>query len=288
VRSSLDRIDGRPVVLNVSGGKDSTAAGLHLKELGIPFTCLHLDTGWEHESTEAYVRDVLPGILGPIEIRGYPGGMEALILKKGMFPSRVRRFCTQLLKVKPAQSFFKELGEDVVNVVGIRHDESRARSKMPEWEEGSFFSGETWRPLIRWTLDDVIDIHKRHGIRPNPLYLRGASRVGCWPCIFARKGELRMLGEIDPERVAHLRALEARVGEAAEARARAKGTELKSAPTFFHAKIGRKGMWSIDRVMEWAQTARGGKQVELFAPADADAGCMRWGLCETHAESNGA
>ena len=32
---------------------------------------------------------------------------------------------------------------------------------------------------------------------------------------------------------------------------------------------------------EWARTGKGGKQFELFSSTDADAGCMRWGLCET-------
>jgi len=37
----------------------------------------------------------------------------------------------------------------------------------------------------------------------------------------------------------------------------------------------------IDEVVEWSRTARGGKQFELFQATESDAGCMRWGLCET-------
>ena len=55
---------------------------------------------------------------------------------------------------------------------------------MTEWEFQDF-DAEVWRPD---TLErgEVIEIHHRHGLRPNPLYLLGATRV-CWPCIFARK-----------------------------------------------------------------------------------------------------
>jgi len=50
-RLAIDRIAGRPVLVSVSGGKDSTAAALFLKEMGIPFQAVHCDTGWEHPDT---------------------------------------------------------------------------------------------------------------------------------------------------------------------------------------------------------------------------------------------
>jgi hypothetical protein len=58
---------------------------------------------------------------------------------------------------------------------------------------------------------------------------------------------------------------------------------------FFQAKSGKASdgsrdysVWPIRKVVEWSRTANGGRQFELFAGRDADAGCMRWGLCETH------
>jgi len=62
-----------------------------------------------------------------------------------------------------------------------------------EWDSSGRFGCDVWSPLTRWTLDDVIAIHRHHDLRPNPLYLLGAARVGCWPCIFARKAELRLI-----------------------------------------------------------------------------------------------
>lgn len=210
-----DKIGGRRVIASVSGGKDSAAMSLWLTEQGIEHDRVFADTGWEHPDTIAYLRGPLTKALGPIhEIRG-PRQMEELILHKGMFPSRVRRFCTQELKVFPLAKFVKsrssELDTEVVNAVGIRAEESEARSKVPEWEWQETFECEVWRPLLRWTLDDVVAIHKRHGLSPNPLYLRGASRVGCWPCIYARKEEIRFVAQSDPERISLIRDLEARV-----------------------------------------------------------------------------
>lgn len=184
----IDRIAGRRVVASISGGKDSAAMSLWLTEQGIDHDRVFLDTGWENELTYTYLRGPLTALLGPIvELRG-PLLMEELIRKKGMFPSRVRRFCTQELKVKPMQRYLSariDGGEDMINAVGIRAAESEARSRMPEWEWQDGFDCEVWRPLLRWSEQDVIDIHRRHGLAPNPLYLLGASRVGCWPCIYA-------------------------------------------------------------------------------------------------------
>lgn len=259
---------GRTVVLSVSGGKDSTATGLYLQELGIPFQAVHMATGWEHPDTDAYVRDYLPTVLGPITVlHGKHGGFADLVRHKGMFPSRVRRFCTQELKVFPIRDYLASLhaqGLDTVNAVGIRAAESKARSKLAEWEESETYDCLVWRPILAWTLEDVVAIHKRHGVVPNPLYLRGAERVGCWPCIFARKSEIRMVADKDPWRVDEIRVLEAEVGA-----------------TLFQDPRTRSGGSGcpIDSVVEWSRTNRKG-EFEPFAPTDGDEGCLRWGLCE--------
>ncbi len=282
---TASRIDGRKVVVSISGGKDSTATALHLKELGIEAEYVHMDTGWEAPETVEYVRDYLPGVLGHIEVIGRPGGMEALVKAKGMFPSRLRRFCTQELKVFPARAYFNGLGVEVVNVVGIRAEESATRAKMVEWEESTWFDGLTWRPILHWSMADVVAIHARHGVRPNPLYLSGSERVGCFPCIFARKDEIRNIADHHPAAIDRLRVLEAEVGDAAQARHDARGEIMRTRPAWFHSHTRRTDdCWPIDKVVKWSRTAHGGRQYELFSSVDADAGCMRWGLCDTGSE----
>lgn len=276
---SVERLHGRHVVASVSGGKDSAAMSLHLRELGIEHDRVFLDTGWEHPATYDYLRGELTRVLGPIEeIRG-EHTFESLVRRKGMFPSRVIRFCTQELKVRPMQRYLRsrlDAGEDVLNCVGIRRAESQARAKMPEWEWADGFDCEVWRPLVAWSEQDVIDIHRRHGLAPNPLYLRGATRVGCWPCIHARKSEIALVAKLDPERIERLAALERDVTEASDARGAERG-ELRHGRTMFN--IGR-GAGNVRRLpihdaVDWARS----DQAELF-PQIND-GCMRWGLCET-------
>jgi 3'-phosphoadenosine 5'-phosphosulfate sulfotransferase (PAPS reductase)/FAD synthetase len=263
-REELDKIlDGRRLVVSVSGGKDSTACCLHLMELGYEpheYDRIFFDTGWEHPYLYEYIREDLPQVVGPIEtLRAeikIPEELEEtaqeferelgvdyssmirLVLKKGMFPSRVRRYCTQSLKVYPAADYLKARADGVVSVVGIRAEESAARSIMTEWEFSPAFDCDTWRPLIDWPVEEVIAIHQRHGIRPCRLYLeQNAERVGCYPCIFARKAEIRSISDYTPGRIDVLERLEDVVTQMAIKRAEARGKN--SPPTLTHGFMTR-------------------------------------------------
>lgn len=292
------------VIVSVSGGKDSVAASLHLRELGIEHDRVFMDTGWEHPDLYEHL-DYLEGVLGPIErisadipelpaevipdveaIEGLVGTSPSAFVRvavyKAMFPSRRIRWCTKSLKVEP---FLRWVGdEEIVNVVGIRAEESAARARLPERE---LMPGaehiEVWRPLMQWTEAEVIAIHQRHGVRPCPLYLRGSKRVGCWPCIQSNKGELAELAK-DARRVMAIELLEALIQREAAKRAEAKGKEPGNPPTLFQSSLrdkdGVRACSPISEMLAWAQTRHGGRQMMLVADWGREAGCVRWGMCE--------
>lgn len=300
-------------IASVSGGKDSVAMCLWLTEQGIEHRRVFMDTGWEHPDLYAHL-DYLEGVLGPIErihppMPDLPTGVladveaiEALVgvspsgfvrwaVHKGMFPSRRRRYCTQELKVRPFLQWVDDLDADVVNVVGIRAEESAARAKLPERE---LMPGaehiEVWRPLLTWTEEQVIEIHQRHGVVPCPLYLRGSTRVGCWPCIQSNKGELAQLVD-DARRVLAIRLLEVLVGRLAAARYEARGEVMPNAPTLYQSPLrsaaGERPCWPIDDILTWAQTEHGGRTMSLDPSWGREAGCVRWGMCDHRPDEGG-
>lgn len=285
---------GHELVVSVSGGKDSTAAVLALREAEIPARYVFADTRWEAAEVYAYL-DTLREQLGiAIDVVGAEGGMVARARHRAGFPSRTMRWCTRELKLDPIRDYHarleEELGRPSASIVGVRGEESARRAAMPALEreaEGPRTWGWwVWRPLIAWSLEDVLRIHQRHGLPINPLYQLGADRVGCFPCIFSSKNDLRLLAERAPERVEAIAALEDELTALRRARNEEEpGRYTTDRASFFQGR--RDGILgvapSVHAVVAWARTDRGGRQLPLL-DAGPQGGCLRWGLCEPAGE----
>ncbi len=130
-----------------------------------------------------------------------------LCMLKGRFPSTKARFCSTELKHHPVRDLVVlpalEEFEEVILWQGVRAQESPARAGLQEWEEDADNTPglHVYRPILKLLHEDVFAIAKRHGIKPNPLYQQGCSRVGCMPCIHARKSELAEIFTRWPEEI---------------------------------------------------------------------------------------
>jgi 3'-phosphoadenosine 5'-phosphosulfate sulfotransferase (PAPS reductase)/FAD synthetase len=197
-------------ILAYSGGKDSTATALHLKEKGIKFTPVFCDTGWEHPLTLDYLdyanNTFLGGDLVTIRSEKFKG-MRDLVTVKKRVPSAKARFCTEALKVKPMIEWLAANEVDIV-YQGIRSRESKARAAMHQTEWSDAYDATIIRPILDWDAEQVFAIHKKYAVKPNPLYTYGASRVGCFPCVMVNHGELKRMSVYFPEVWARIHRLE--------------------------------------------------------------------------------
>lgn len=244
-------------VLSFSGGKDSTATLIYLiKELGIVPIVTFQDTGNESKDTYEYIQHVsnlLKEWTGT-EIITLKGEYDffALAEKKKRAPSMKARFCTEWLKIVPFLRWIEEqpFADNCTIITGIRAEESKARSKRKEHEPESTYGRPLWNPLIKWTVKEVFEIHKKYNVDVNPLYKKGLKRVGCFPCVNAGRIELIAIERHYPERIKEIREWEKKTGLSYLPRRK------------FDRRTGEPLIWTIDQHIAWALGEEKG-QMEL-------------------------
>ena len=205
-----------------------------------------------------------------------------LCIWKGRFPSSRAAFCSEELKRNPiigqVQKPLLDAGDDVISWQGVRRDESLRRRDLHENEckQVEKNGAELWnyRPILDWTAEDCFAMHRKHGIKHNPLYEMGMGRVGCMPCINCRKDELLEISKRFPEAIERIAEWETAVKLACK----------RQGATFFAAPSD-DSEWSatktIETVVEWAKTSHGGKQYDFLRMQDDGQICTSiYGLCE--------
>jgi 3'-phosphoadenosine 5'-phosphosulfate sulfotransferase (PAPS reductase)/FAD synthetase len=188
------------------------------RHLGIKIARLRADLSGEVIRFPEYVRDHWPrkGVpqadcdraLKALVPTGNP--FLDLCLWKGRFPLAAPQFCTDFLKTRPLtewQMGFIDRGEcDAVwSWQGVRLDESDARKTRLQGTGACVRSFDVvggglfnYRPILRWTAADCFEAGSIVGLKPNPLYSQGMTRVGCMPCINASKDEVLEISQALP------------------------------------------------------------------------------------------
>lgn len=178
--------DPKPVrhIVSLSGGKDSTALAIYLRDRIPDLEYVFCDTGEELPETYEYL-DQLEVFLGkPIKRLKAKQSFEDMLKARGGFlPSAQVRWCTEYLKIKP---FEEEVGASIChNYIGIRSDEAHRKGYIstrpniiphyPFIEDGI-------------TKEDVLRILEESGLGL-PKYYQWRSRSGCYFCFFQQKIE---------------------------------------------------------------------------------------------------
>lgn len=202
----------KPLVFTDSGGKDSAVICKLAENAGIPFEIIHSHTTADAPPTVYHVRKrakmfedkgIKYTIISPM-YRGEPTSMWKLIPQKMIPPTRLVRYCCQVLK--------EANGRDRFIVTGVRWEESSSRKNNRGILEVLSGKKETAillnndndedrrlfetcqlkgkriaNPIIDWKERDIWDYLQDQKVICNPLYHDGWCRVGCIGCPMASK-----------------------------------------------------------------------------------------------------
>lgn len=181
-------------ILSLSGGKDSAALAIYMRDRVPQMEYIFHDTDKELPETSDYLAR-LEAILGKKIAKTSTADNFDHWLKVygGMLPSNHRRWCTRKLKLEP---FERYVGDDpVINYVALRADEKREgyistkpniKTVHPFQEDG----------LVR---DDIIRILEESGLGLPSYMAWGRTRSGCFFCFYQQKIEWVRLKETHPD-----------------------------------------------------------------------------------------
>jgi len=180
-------------ILGLSGGKDSTALALYLKNKVPQIEYFFCDTHKELPETYAYLRKIEILLGKKIKILESERGFDHwLAIKNGFLPSPQIRWCTAKLKISPIERFVGN--DEAISYIALRADEDRI---------GYSSTKPNIKPVFPFMNDglikkDIIRIIEESGIGM-PGYYNWRSRSGCYFCFFQRKIEWVRLSEIHPD-----------------------------------------------------------------------------------------
>lgn len=181
-------------ILSLSGGKDSAALAVYMRDRVPEMEYIFHDTDKELPETYEYLVR-LEAHLGKKIHKTRPDYSfdKWLEVYGGMIPSNHRRWCTRMLKLKPFEDY---VGDDpVINYVGLRADEDR---------EGYISHKSNIKTVYPFREDslvraDIIRILEESGLGLPTFTKWGRTRSGCYFCFYQQKIEWVRLRETHPD-----------------------------------------------------------------------------------------
>ena len=193
-------------ICGISGGKDSSALAVYMRNKIPDMEYFFCDTGAELPETYEYLTR-LEVILGkPIARlnaqRGFDHWFEVF---RGTLPSPQMRWCTKLMKIKPIEEWIGDT--QAISYVAIRADESNRKGYISTKPNIT-----TRFPFVEDNVDyhQVLKILEDAGVGL-PTYYEWRTRSGCYFCFYQRKAEWIGLSEKHPELFERAVAIEQKV-----------------------------------------------------------------------------
>ena len=181
-------------ILSLSGGKDSAALAIYMRDRVSEMEYVFSDTLKELPETYAYLERIEDYLGREVHRLNANLGFDHWYdVYGGMIPSNHRRWCTKMLKLKPFEQFVGD--SPVINYVGLRADESRTGyiSHKPNITAVYPFQTDGLR------LHDIHDILNNSRVGLPPYTEWGRSRSGCFFCFYQQKIEWVHLKENHPD-----------------------------------------------------------------------------------------
>lgn len=186
VISTMDNLE-----LANSGGKDSVVIYFIAKEVGYTGSIIHSNTTIDPDGTLGFIRKNMPDtqIIHPTE------SFYDLIKRKA-FPTRINRFCCQILKEN------RGIGKNTIE--GVRSAESTKRKGRDyiQCDNRKEMNGAKHiYPIYDWTDDDVWNYIHANNLPIAPCYSLGLKRLGCVGCpLITKKGQRELEYQLYPRR----------------------------------------------------------------------------------------
>jgi 3'-phosphoadenosine 5'-phosphosulfate sulfotransferase (PAPS reductase)/FAD synthetase len=193
-------------ICGISGGKDSSALAVYMRDRVPQMEYFFCDTGAELPETYDYLGKLETALGKPItRLNARKGFDHWFEVYRGALPSPQMRWCTKKMKIEPLEDW---IGADTaVSYVAIRADETGRKGYV------------STKPNIKAVFpfiedgighDDVLRILQDAGIGL-PDYYEWRTRSGCYFCFYQRKAEWVGLADRHPDLFERAVAIEQKV-----------------------------------------------------------------------------